>query len=141
MAGTRVQTQVQWAAANSLTVSSATEVVSDEFTVHDTTVAMSIQLSADNAGTAASGDTAVFKIRWSNGDILGDTGNDYDTAEHAQFVFTLDTFATNTPGEDPVRRTVPIEPLGKYFKLTCTCAQAATRNIVIRALVSEQRWA
>lgn len=141
MAGTRTQTQVQWSAADFLVVSSATEVVSDEFTIDDTTVAMSIQLSADNAGTPASGDTAVFRVRWSNGDILGDTGNDYDTAEHSQYLYTLDTYATNTPGEDPAVRTIPLEPIGKYCKITCTCANAGARNITIRALISEQRWA
>jgi hypothetical protein len=142
MAITRTQTQVGWdSGGTSKTVSSAVEVESDQFTIDDTTVLLSIQLSADNAGSPASGDTAVFRIRWSNGDILGDTGNDFDTAEHAQYLALLDTYATNTPGEDPARKTIEITPVAKHFKIGCICANAATRNVVVRARVDEQRYA
>jgi hypothetical protein len=141
MAITRTQTQVTWSSASTLSVTSATEVTSDVFTLDDTCVGLSIQVSADNAGTPASGDTAVWRIQWSNGDVLADTGDDYDTSEHAQFLTTLDTYATNTPGEDPARRTVEIAPVAKKFKLACTCANAATRNVTIAARVDEQRSA
>lgn len=141
MAITRVQTQVTWSAASTLSVTSATEVVSDVITLDDTCVALSIQLSADNAGTPASGDTAVWRIQWSNGDVLANTGDDYDTSEHAQFLAQLDTFATNTPGEDPARMTVTVTPVSKKFKLACTCANAATRNVTIAARIDEQRAA
>ena len=141
MAITRTQTQVTWSAASTLSVTSATEVVSDVITLDDTCVALSIQLSADNAGTPASGDTAVWRIQWSNGDVLANTGDDYDTTEHAQFVAQLDTFATNTPGEDPARITVTVTPVSKKFKLACTCANAATRNVTIAARIDEQRAA
>jgi hypothetical protein len=141
MAITRVQTQVTWSSASTLSVTSATEVVSDVITLDDTCVALSIQLSADNAGTPASGDTAVWRIQWSNGDVLANTGDDYDTTEHAQFVAQLDTFATNTPGEDPARMTVTVTPVSKKFKLACTCANAATRNVTIAARIDEQRAA
>lgn len=141
MAITRVQTQVTWSSASTLSVTSATEVVSDVITLDDTCVALSIQLSADNAGTPASGDTAVWRIQWSNGDVLANTGDDYDTSEHAQFLAQLDTFATNTPGEDPARTTVTVTPVSKKFKLACTCANAATRNVTIAARIDEQRAA
>lgn len=141
MAITRNQTQVTWSAASTLSVTSATEVVSDVITLDDTCVALSIQLSADNAGTPASGDTAVWRIQWSNGDVLANTGDDYDTSEHAQFLAQLDTFATNTPGEDPARMTVTVTPVAKKCKIAVTCAQAATRNIVIAARIDEQRAA
>ncbi len=141
MAITRVQNQVLWSTANTLSVTSATEVVSDVFTLDDTCINLSITLSADNAGTPASGDTAVWRIQWSNGDVLADTGDDYDTSEHAQLLAVLDTFGTNTPGEDPVRRTVSVAPVAKKFKLACTCANAATRNVTIAARVDEQRAA
>ena len=141
MAITRVQTQVTWSAANTKTVTSATEVVSDVITLDATCTTLSIQVSADNAGTAASGDTAVWRIQWSTGDVLADTGDDYDTSEHAQFLTSLDTYATNTPGEDPARRTLDVPVVAQKFKLACTCAAAATRNIVIAARIEEQRAA
>lgn len=141
MAITRNQTQVTWSSASTLSVTSATEVVSDVITLDDTCVALSIQLSADNAGTPASGDTAVWRIQWSNGDVLANTGDDYDTSEHAQFLAQLDTFATNTPGEDPARMTVTVTPVSKKFKLACACANAATRNVTIAARIDEQRAA
>jgi hypothetical protein len=141
MALTRTQAQVKWSAADSVTVSSASEVVSDQFTIDDTTVLLSLQLSVNNSGAPASGDTAVFRILWSNGDILGDTDNDFDTSEHAQYVATLDTYTANTPGEDPARRTVEITPVAKYFKISVVCANAATRNMVIHVRADEQRSA
>lgn len=141
MAITRTQTQVQWSAANTLSVTSATEAVSDVITLDDTCVALSIQLSADNAGTPASGDTAVWRIQWSNGDVLANTGDDYDTSEHAQFLAQLDTYSTNTPGEDPARMTVTVTPVAKKFKLAVTCANAATRNVTVAARIDEQRAA
>lgn len=143
MAITTAQTQVTWSTASSVTVSSATEVTSDLFTLDQTTVGASISLSVDNAGSPASGDTAIFRLQWTNGDILGDTGNDYDTPEHAQYLSTLDTYGTNTPGEDPARRTLPISiPQGAIgFKVAVTCANSATRNMVVRARVGEQRAA
>ena len=141
MAITRVQTQVTWSAANTKSVTSATEVVSDVITLDDTCVALSITLSADNAGTPASGDTAVWRIQWSNGDVLANTGDDYDTSEHAQFLAQLDTYATNTPGEDPARMSVPVTPVAKKFVIAVTCANAATRNMTIAARIDEQRAA
>lgn len=141
MAITRVQTQVQWSGVNTKTVNVATEVVSDNYTLDDTCVALSIQLHAKNQGTPASGDTAVWRIQWSNGDTAADTGDDYDTSEHSQFLGQLDTYTTNTPGEDPARLTISVPPLAKKFKLAVTCAQAATRNIVVAARYEEQRAA
>lgn len=141
MAITRTQTQVLWASASTKTVNSGTEVVSDVFTLDATCVSFALQVSADNQGTPSTGDTAVWRIQWTTGDILGDTGDDYDTSEHAQFVATLDTLSTNTPGEDPARRTIWLEPVTQKFKVACTCANAATRNIVIAARVDEMRVA
>ena len=141
MAITRAQTQVTWAAANTKSVTSATEVVSDIVTLDPTCVALTITVSADNAGTPASGDTAVWRIQWSTGDVLADTGDDYDTSEHAMYLTTLDTYATNTPGEDPARRSVPVPVNAQKFKLACTCINAGTRNVTIAARIEEQRAA
>lgn len=139
MAITQVENNILWSTASSVSVTSATEVVSDAFIPDATCVALWIQVSADNAGTPASGDTAVFRVQKSTGDILGDTGNDYDTSEHAEYLVLLDTVVANTPGEDPARRTVQSDVIP--FKLAVTCANAATRNMTIRARVVEQRAA
>jgi hypothetical protein len=64
----------------------------------------------------------------------------YDTDEHGELVMQLDTYATNTPGEDPARKTVPVDLRGcTAYKVGVICAQAATRNIVVRARVSVER--
>jgi hypothetical protein len=114
------------------TVTSATEVVSDIITLDANVVSIGIQFHADNQGTPASGDTAVFRIRWSMGDVLGAAGaHTYDTPEHALLQEILDTYATNNPGEDPARRSEPIIPVSNKFQIACVCANAATRNILI----------
>ena len=141
MAITRTATQVTWSSASTLSVTSATEVVSDVFTIDATCVGLTIQVSADNASTPASGDTAVWRIQWSTGDVLANTGDDYDTSEHAQILTVLDTFGTNTPGEDPATRSVSVDVVATKFKLACTCANAAIRIVTIAARVEEQRAA
>lgn len=141
MALTLVENQILWAAATSVTVSAATAVVSDAFAIDPTTIAASIQISVDNAGTAASGDTCTAQIAYTLGDILGNTGDDYDTTEHAVPLMVLDTYATNTPGEDPAVKTAPISIAAKGGKLIVTCPQAATRNMVVRARLIEKRSA
>lgn len=137
---TRVENQITWSAAQSITISSATRVLSDEyvFNAADRDVAV-LQVHVDNQGTPASGDYVTVDIVWTAGDILGDTGNDYDTAEYAERLGIIDTFATNTPGEDPARRSWHIPAHAKGFKLGLTAPQAGTRNIVARARVANIR--
>jgi hypothetical protein len=141
MSLTLTETQILWASATSVTINSATPVVSDAFAIDPTTIAASIQISADNAGTPASGDTVTAQIAYTLGDILGDSGDDYDTTEHAAPLMVLDTYATNTPGEDPTRKTSPISIGVKGGKLIVTCPQADARNIVIHARLVEKRSA
>ena len=140
MAASIVETQVTWASASSKTVSAATIQWSDSMSCTVLDDAYQLQISADNAGTPASGDTCVVYVARTTGDILGYTGNDYDTDEHGEWVMTLDTYATNTPGEDPARKTVPVDLRGcTGYKVGVVCAQAATRNIVVRARMSCER--
>jgi hypothetical protein len=132
--------QVQWAAADSKTVAANTIQWSDAITLNVEDWDGSLQVSADNAGTAAAGDTCDVYIGWSNGDVLGDTGNDFDTDEHAEFVGRLDTYATNSPGEDPARKTWDINVSGKVaLRIGVICPQAATRNIAVRARLTTHR--
>ena len=91
-------------------------------------------MSADNAGTPTSGDVVDVYVAWSNGDVLGDSGDDFDTTEHAEWLYKLDTYAFNTPGENPARKTVPLRVRGKKaFKIIAIAAQGASRAITFRA--------
>ena len=139
MASSRTETQITWSAASSVTVSSATIVWSDAvlFNVEDWDG--ELQVNADNAGSVASGDVCNVYIAYTTGDILGDSGNDFASPEHAEFVMQLDTFTTNTPGEDPANRSAPIRTAATGFKVGLSCPQAATRNIVVRARLVTHR--
>ncbi len=139
MASSKNATQIQWSAANSVTVSSATVVWSDAFTLNAEDWQAELQVDANNAGTPASGDTCDVYVAYSTGDILGDSGDDFASVEHSEFLFRLDTFGTNTPGEDPANRSAPVRCGAKAFKVGVSCAQAATRNIVVRAMVNTHR--
>ena len=78
-------------------------------------------------------------IAYTTGDILGDSGSDYATTEHAEYLGRLDTVAANTPGEDPASRTFRIRTAPLGFKILASCPQAASRNIVVRARVVTHR--
>lgn len=139
MASSRSETQITWSSAAYVTVSSATVVWSDAFLFNVEDWEGELQVNADNAGTAASGDTCDVYIAYTTGDILGDSNNDYATTEHAEFAMRLDTYATNTPGEDPANRSCPVRTGATGFKVGVSCAQAATRNITVRARVVTHR--
>lgn len=139
---TRVETDILWSGVAGTTLNAATVFTSDAFTFDPTTVAASIALSADNQGTPASGDTVTFYLAYTSGDLLGNTGDDYDTDEHAIPIGVIDTYPTNTPGEDPGRRTITIPTtVPKGAKLLAVAPNAATRNIIIRARLTERRAA
>lgn len=142
MAITRASTAITFSASASITVSSNTQADSDAYTFDDTAIGAGIEISVDNAGTPASGDYVDLYIKYTTGDVLGDTGDDYETDEYATPLGRIDTLASNTPGEDPARRAYVLNPLAfKGFKLSYKANQAATRNLVIRAMVSEKRAA
>lgn len=140
MASTISTAAVTWAAAASKTVGAATIQWSDPITLGAEDWDGAVQVHADNAGTPASGDTCSVYVAWSLGDVLGDTGDDFDTDEHAEFVGMLDTYPANGPGEDPARRTWGLAVSGKKaLKVGLLCPQAATRNIVVRATLATHR--
>lgn len=139
MASSRNEQQILWSAASSITLSSATRQVSDAVTLNVEDWDGEIQVYADNQGTPASGDVVDCYIHYTTGDVLGDSGDDYPTNEHAEFLCRLDTFATNTPGEDPASRAVPIRTTAKGFKISVESPNAATRNVVVRARVITHR--
>lgn len=134
---------ITWSASASTTLSSSSRVDSDAFTFDATDVAAVVTVSADNAGTPSSGDYVDVYVKWTTGDVLGDSGDDYDTTEHAEYLGRLDTVAANTPGEDPARRTWSLSHMiaAKAFKVSVEAPQAASRNVVVRAMVATQRAA
>lgn len=134
MASTINETQITFSSASSVSLSNNNRVDSDAVTLNIEDWDGSVQVSADNSGTPASGDTVDVYVKWSNGDVLGDSGDDFDTDEHAQFVCRLDTYATNNPGEDPARATIPLSVSGKKaFKLSVVANQGASRAVTFRA--------
>jgi len=132
---TLVEEQILWATASSKSVTSATIAWSDAMTVDPNYWDGVLQVEADNSGTPASGDTCVVYIARSNGDIANAAGSDdFDSDEHGELIMVLDTYASNTPGEDPARKTLPVNIGGcKSYKIGVVCAQAATRNVTVRA--------
>lgn len=141
MAITRTETDVTWSATASITVSSNTQADSDSMTVDATCVALGLIIHADNQGTPASGDYVDFYLKPGVGSVDGSAGDDWATDEHALYLGRIDTFASNTPGEDPARLYVEL-PIGmKNFKLSHLANQAATRNVLLRARMHEVRAA
>lgn len=142
MAITKTSTALQFGGSASVTVSSATQADSDAFTFDATSVGAGVVVSADNAGTPSSGDVVDVYVKYTTGDVLGDTGDDYPTNEHAEYLGRLDTVSANSPGEDPARKAFVLDPLAyKGFRLSYVCPQAASRNIVLRAMVNETKAA
>ena len=141
MAMTRAETNVTWSSAASITVSSNTQADSDTITVDATTTAIGMVIHADNQGTPATGDYIDIYLKPSVGDVDGSAGDDFATDEHATFLCRLNTFSTDTPGEDPARIYVELPIAMKSFKLSHKGNQTATRNIVLRARMHEVRVA
>lgn len=73
MASSRVETQITWSSANSVSVAAGATSTSDAFTFNVEDWDAALQLSADNDGTPASGDTVTFSVAFTAGDILGDS--------------------------------------------------------------------
>lgn len=141
MASSRNQSQITWSSGStSVTLSSNnTRSTSDAFSFNAEDWDADIHLYADNAGTPASGDTVDFYIHYSTGDLNADASDDYATNEHAEFLCRLDTYATNTPGEDPASKVIPIRTTSGKFKISCEGPQVASRNIACRARVETRR--
>lgn len=136
MALTRQNRSITWAAAGSKTLTTSARADSDAMALDATDVAGAIQIKADNQGTPASGDVVYVWIKWSP------DGTTFDTDEHAEGPYALDTYASNAPGEDPAVMTIPIYPGRAHsYKLSVSCANAATRNVIVSAIEQTQRAA
>ena len=91
------------------------------------------QCKADNQSSASAGDVVDVYLRASL-----DGGTTYDTDEHMRWIMRLDTYATNTPGEDPATQTRMIDVRGiPTAKFCFKAAQGGTRTINISAQINE----
>lgn len=133
MAISRAETQILWSSASSLSISSGSTGTSDAFAFAATTFDAMLQIDADNGGTPASGDTLDVYLLFTTGDILGDSGNDYDVGNTSlsRWLCQLDTNVV-----DPARLTVPIPVAATGFKVYAK-NNSAGRSITIRARIVE----
>jgi len=139
MASSRVSTAITWSASASVSLNSTSAFTSDAFVFNAEDWEADLQVSVDNSGTPAAGDYVDIWIAYTSGDILGDTADDYDTPEHAEYLGRLDTVTANTPGEDPARCTFPVRTACKGFKVVARANQGGTRAITLRGMVSAHR--
>lgn len=135
MAVSETEIQVTWSASNSVSVSAGGNATSDAITFDETAVARQIQLKADNASAATSGDTITFRLLQSLGDPDGASTDEYESVGHGLLLGVLDT---NT--DDPAGLVVPIPETIKSGKIYAVSG-AASNSITVSATVLEKRSA
>lgn len=114
--------------------SNTTRFASDAISIDPTALMGAVQISVDNSGTPAIGDTVNLWISWSVDASL------FDTEEHAEYLDRVDTYPTNDPGEDPVVKTYDIIVSNKRaFKILSRANQGASRAITITGKYNERR--
>ena len=92
-----------------------------------------LQEKVDNQGTPGSGDVVDVYLR-----VSLDGGTTYDTDEHMSWVMRLDTYPTNTPGEDPATQSRLVDVRGiPGAKFAFKAAQGSTRTINVSAQINE----
>jgi hypothetical protein len=134
MASSNNTTALAWSAVSSVALNSAAQVDADAivFGVEDWDGAVTI--NANNGGTPASGDVVNVYAKW-----MVD-GTTYDTTEHAEYLGQLDTYPTDTPGENPAQKTFHLSVSGKKgVKISCVAPQGASRAITISGAVNTHR--
>lgn len=137
MAITHTETQVQWSASNSVSVTAGSNQTSDEVNLDDTCIAAQITLKADNSTTPASDDQIYFWLLQTGGDPDGAGADEFDTVGHAKLLAVLDT-----NDEDPAVKTVGLPVPQKGFKIYAEGVTAGTTNsITVSATITEQRAA
>lgn len=135
MAITKSRTQVEWSAADSLSIAAAGSGTSDAFTINDASFRESIMVKADNDGTPASGDYVdiFFNATLGDPDVDPDSADEYATTTYGEYLGKLDTFVT--------------DPCIGVFAIPFTCKggklyilnRSAGRAITVSAQIEEQR--
>lgn len=139
MASSRNETGITWSSAAYIDITSGSNATSDAFTFNVEDWDAALTLHADNQGTPASGDTVDVYVEWTSGSVDGSAGDDYDTPKGAQWVARLNTYSTDSDGEDPQQKTVALGVMAaKAFKLYAK-NNSGGRTIRLRAEVSTHR--
>lgn len=134
MARTKTETQIQWSASDTQSVSSGSNATSDAYTFDATAESASVSMKADNEGTPASGDTITFYALYTNGDTDNTGGPDeYDTAEQGHFLAVVDTNAN-----EPAQKTAQLNVNCKGMKIYAVSG-AASNSITVSCRLTEKR--
>jgi hypothetical protein len=137
MALTRGEAQITWpTGAASITLSAATRADSEVVALNAADVQAAVQVRAFYDGTATASDYLDVWIKYTAGDLLGDSGDDYDASETALYLGRLNLYA---PGVNPAVATFEIPCSPKAFMLSVAGPGAATHNLVVRARLAYQR--
>jgi len=135
MALTRLERQITWSAASSVSVTAAGQQTSDVLALNADCAIAAITLKADNAGTPAAGDSIDFYLAATAGDPDGAGANEYPTAGH---LFPLATIDTNV--DDPGIMTVEMPAVPQTFQIVAK-SNASANGITVSATVEELRVA
>ena len=133
MAITKSETQIQWSAANNVSIAASGNATSDAFAFDATSFLAMITLKADNNGTPASGDSVTCYLLYTNGDPDGTGADEYDTTTQGTLLALLDT---NT--SDPAQTTVEVCPSAKGGKIYAV-NNNASRAITVSATMYETK--
>ncbi len=134
MALTNTETQIQWSASDTQSVTNGSNNTSDAYTFDATAISASVSMKADNAGTPASGDTITFYALYSNGDTDNTGGSDeYDTTEQGHVLAVVDTNA-----DDPAQKTAQLDVTRKGCKIYAVSG-ASSNSIEVSCRVTEKR--
>lgn len=115
MAVSKALQQIQWGAANSVSVTAGAAQTSDAITFGAASFVGAIQLKADNSsGSPASVDKVDFYALFTLGDpdANPDSADEYDTTTQGTWLATLDTTIS-----DPCLTTVQLNVIAKGMKL------------------------
>ncbi len=133
MAITKSETQIQWSAANSVSVAASGNATSDAFSFDTASILAMITLKADNNGTPAAGDTVTFYLLYTTGDPDGTGSDEYDSTTQGTLLAVVDTNIT-----DPAQTTVEVCPSAKGGKIYAV-NNNATRAITVSATMYETK--
>lgn len=143
MALTAVETQLQFSATNTGSVTAGSEVVSDAFTIHATTIGASISLKAVKGATPASDDKVDVYILYTNGDTDGAGGSDeYDAQDVVNSTFLCQLDCSQDAAAGVAQQTITIDHVVKGAQLWFDGAVTGNTNtLTVSARLKEQRAA
>lgn len=132
MALGNTEIQVQWSAADSLSVTAAATSTSDAFTFATGALEAMVTLKTDNSGTAASGDVVEFYLAASCGDPDGASTAEYPA--HVDHMIPLGTIDTYKQDPDCLTVNLPVGVTGKIVAKN----KASSNAIVVSACINQK---